>query len=100
MVRLARRCADQGLVDEVVQDTFVAVWRGAGRRTWLHGRGTGWAQQPVLVETTKLTWAPGALRVKGSGLCDTTVVTGRSQRLARATLPTVSPASRIVRAAA
>src|SRR6266496_4653567 len=31
MVRLARRCADQGLVDEVVQDTFVAVWRGAGR---------------------------------------------------------------------
>ncbi|WP_033345886.1 RNA polymerase sigma factor [Catenuloplanes japonicus] len=29
--RLSRRCADPGLVDEVVQDTFLAVWRGAGR---------------------------------------------------------------------
>lgn len=35
-LRLARRCADPGIVDEVVQDTFVAVWRGAGRY-----RGTG-----------------------------------------------------------
>jgi RNA polymerase sigma-70 factor (ECF subfamily) len=31
MLRLSRRCADPGLVEEVVQDTFVAVWRGAGR---------------------------------------------------------------------
>lgn len=30
-VRLGRRCADPVLVDEVVQDTFVAVWRGAAR---------------------------------------------------------------------
>ena len=30
-LRLARRCADPGTVEEVVQDTFVAVWRGAGR---------------------------------------------------------------------
>lgn len=30
-LRLARRCADAGLVDETIQDTFVAVWRGAGR---------------------------------------------------------------------
>ncbi len=30
-LRLARRCADPGVVDETVQDTFVAVWRGAGR---------------------------------------------------------------------
>jgi RNA polymerase sigma-70 factor, ECF subfamily len=29
-VRLARRCNDRGLVDEVLQDTFVAVWHGAG----------------------------------------------------------------------
>lgn len=35
-LRLARRCADPGIVDEVVQDTFVAVWKGAGRY-----RGTG-----------------------------------------------------------
>jgi len=36
VLRLTRRCNDPGLVDEVVQDTFVAVWRGAGR--W-DGRG-------------------------------------------------------------
>jgi RNA polymerase sigma-70 factor, ECF subfamily len=31
MLRLNRRCADRGMVEEVVQDTFVAVWRGAAR---------------------------------------------------------------------
>jgi RNA polymerase sigma-70 factor (ECF subfamily) len=31
MLRLSRRCADPGMVEEVVQDTFVAVWRGAAR---------------------------------------------------------------------
>ena len=36
VARLSRRCADAGLVDEAVQDTFVAVWRGA--RRW-DGRG-------------------------------------------------------------
>ncbi len=36
MLRLARRCADPGIVDEVVQDTFVAAWRQAERY-----RGTG-----------------------------------------------------------
>ena len=35
-VRLSRRCADPGLVEETVQDTFVAAWRGA--RRW---RGEG-----------------------------------------------------------
>jgi RNA polymerase sigma-70 factor (ECF subfamily) len=44
--RLARRCADPGLVEEVVQDTFVAVWKGAGRfrgegdvAAWIWGIG-------------------------------------------------------------
>ena len=31
LLRLQRRCADPGLVDEVLQDTFVAVWRNAGQ---------------------------------------------------------------------
>lgn len=31
VLRLGRRCADRHVVDEIVQDTFVAVWRGAGR---------------------------------------------------------------------
>jgi len=42
--RLARRCSDEGLVEEVVQDTFLAVWRkpeayrGAGDvPAWLWG---------------------------------------------------------------
>lgn len=35
-LRLGRRCADPGIVEEVVQDTFVAVWTGAGR---FRGRG-------------------------------------------------------------
>jgi RNA polymerase sigma-70 factor (ECF subfamily) len=29
-VRLTRRCNDPGVVAEVLQDTFVGVWRGAG----------------------------------------------------------------------
>jgi len=29
-IRLARRCNDEGVVAEVLQDTFVAAWRGAG----------------------------------------------------------------------
>jgi RNA polymerase sigma-70 factor (ECF subfamily) len=32
LLRLSRRCGDHGLVDEVLQDTFLAVWRGA--RSW------------------------------------------------------------------
>jgi RNA polymerase sigma-70 factor (ECF subfamily) len=32
-LRLSRRCADPAIVDEVLQDTFVAVWKGAGRYT-------------------------------------------------------------------
>lgn len=30
LLRLSRRCGDHGLVDEVLQDTFVAVWRRPG----------------------------------------------------------------------
>ena len=43
-LRLSRRCADSGLVEEVVQDVFVAVWRKPGAYTgsgvveaWLWG---------------------------------------------------------------
>lgn len=41
VVRLSRRCADPGLVDEVVQDTFVAVWQGA-RRWAARGEVAAW----------------------------------------------------------
>jgi len=36
VLRLSRRCADRSIVDEVVQDTFVAAWQGARR---YDGRG-------------------------------------------------------------
>jgi RNA polymerase sigma-70 factor (ECF subfamily) len=46
MLRLQRRCPDRGMVEEVVQDTFVAVWRnaagysGAGEvAAWIWGIG-------------------------------------------------------------
>jgi RNA polymerase sigma-70 factor, ECF subfamily len=31
VLRLSRRCSDSGAVDEAVQDTFLAAWRGADR---------------------------------------------------------------------
>ena len=40
-LRLTRRCADSSLVDEVVQDTFVAVWKGARRYTG-SGEAAAW----------------------------------------------------------
>lgn len=40
-VRLARRCADPAIVDEVLQDTFVSVWKSAGRYTG-QGDGAAW----------------------------------------------------------
>jgi len=30
LLRLSRRCGDAGLVEEIVQDTFMSVWRSAG----------------------------------------------------------------------
>jgi RNA polymerase sigma-70 factor, ECF subfamily len=46
VVRLSRRCANAGTVDEVLQDTFVAAWRGARKwdgqgevAAWLWGIG-------------------------------------------------------------
>ncbi|MCA1693195.1 MAG: RNA polymerase sigma factor [Actinobacteria bacterium] len=46
LIRLSRRCADPGIVDEVVQDTFLAVWRrpngyrGTGNvGAWIWGIG-------------------------------------------------------------
>jgi RNA polymerase sigma-70 factor (ECF subfamily) len=46
VLRLSRRCNDDGLVDEVVQDPFLAVWKGARRwdgsgepAAWIWGIG-------------------------------------------------------------
>jgi RNA polymerase sigma-70 factor, ECF subfamily len=41
VARLRHRCADDGLVAEALQDTFVAVWRGASRYSGA-GAVAGW----------------------------------------------------------
>jgi RNA polymerase sigma-70 factor (ECF subfamily) len=41
-VRLRRRCADDGLVAEVLQDTYLAVWRAAGSFAGVDGTAAGW----------------------------------------------------------
>ncbi|RIV41516.1 RNA polymerase sigma factor [Micromonospora radicis] len=43
-VRLRRRCADQDIVAEVLQDTFLAVWRAAGSFAGTRTSGSGVAQ--------------------------------------------------------
>ena len=40
LLRLRRRCADPGLAEEVLQDTFVSVWRSAG--TFTAGSARAW----------------------------------------------------------
>ncbi|MFF5205974.1 RNA polymerase sigma factor [Streptosporangium sp. NPDC000396] len=41
-VRLARRCADPDVVDDTIQDTFVAVWRDARRYDASKGEAAAW----------------------------------------------------------
>lgn len=78
LLRLSRRCSDPGLVDEVIQDTFLAVWRkassyrGTGEvAAWIWGiavrrlvdrlRGRSLATVPLPEPLSdKRTWAPSA----------------------------------------
>jgi RNA polymerase sigma-70 factor (ECF subfamily) len=64
--RLRRRCADGDMVLEAVQDTFVAVWKSAGR--W-DGRGDAAAwlwgiaiRRLIGVTRSRHRWAPAAER--------------------------------------
>ena len=68
--RLRRRCADVDVVVEAVQDTFVAVWRGAGRwdgrgepAAWLWGIAI---RRLIGVLRRRRRWAP-VTAVGGSG---------------------------------
>ena len=42
--RLRYRCADEGLVDDAVQETFLAIWRGSARHGG-NGDAGGWLWQ-------------------------------------------------------
>jgi len=66
VLRLGRRCADPGLVDEAVQDTFLAVWRGAGRydgrgevAAWIWGIGVRRLIDLLRRQRPVLAWRPG-----------------------------------------
>ena len=66
--RLRRRCADIDIVDEAVQDTFVAAWKGAGRwdgrgepAAWLWGIAI---RRLIGVLRTRRRWEPAVRRVE------------------------------------
>lgn len=42
VVRLRYRCADEALVDDVVQETFLDIWRGSARYRDQTGDAAGW----------------------------------------------------------
>lgn len=42
VLRLRYRCADDGIVDDVVQETFLDLWRGGAARYRDHGDVAGW----------------------------------------------------------
>lgn len=66
--RLSRRCGDPELVDEVVQDTFVAVWREASRfagrgevPAWIWGIGIRRLVDAVRRAKPRPVWAGGGV---------------------------------------
>ena len=62
LLRLRRRCADHSIVDEVVQDTFLAVWRGAGRFSGTEVGGWIWTiAARRLVDALRVTRSRGRL---------------------------------------
>jgi RNA polymerase sigma-70 factor (ECF subfamily) len=68
-VRLARRCAMPDVVDQAVQDTFLAVWRQAG-----HYRGGG--------DVAAFIWGIGIRRLRWRAAERETVVSAEDQVLA------------------
>ncbi|MEO3809532.1 RNA polymerase sigma factor [Sphaerisporangium sp. B11E5] len=41
-MRLSRRCPDDDIVDEAIQDTFLAIWNSAGRYAPSRGEPAAW----------------------------------------------------------
>jgi RNA polymerase sigma-70 factor (ECF subfamily) len=86
LARLRRRCSDRDIVAEAVQDTFVAVWKNAGRwngsgevAAWIWGIAI---RRLIGVLRSRGRWVPvaGRLRV-GSSANDDSVVAAEEQVL-------------------
>jgi RNA polymerase sigma-70 factor (ECF subfamily) len=60
-LRLARRCADPDVVNDALQDTFVAVWRGAGKYRPGKGDAAAWLWTIAIRRLISI------LRSRGSG---------------------------------
>src|SRR5262245_8093485 len=71
-VRLRRRCADDDLVAEVMQETYLAVWRAAAAFAGASVRGAraaGCGRSLPAAWSTRFAAGPGARRVDCPGDC-------------------------------
>lgn len=83
--RLRRRCGDPDVVAEAIQDTFVAVWKSAGRwdgsgepAAWIWGIAI---RRLIGVLRSRNRWAPVADRLPRSGRGEELVVAAEDQVL-------------------
>src|SRR6266516_3756810 len=85
MLRLRRRTADLDLVDQIVQDTFLVVWRDAGR---FRGSGAVGAEEQALaaLEHRDVIRALNRLAPELQAVLQATVLDGLSTREAAALL--------------
>ncbi|MEU7942866.1 RNA polymerase sigma factor [Microbispora bryophytorum] len=70
--RLLRRCADPDLVDDAIQDTFVAVWRGARRYSPQGDDAAAWIWTIAVRRLASALRRPGARWIGAAALADTT----------------------------
>lgn len=66
-VRLTRRCADPDVVDAAVQDTFVAIWRGAHRFTETDADAAAWIWTIAIRRMLSTLRGPGHRWLANSG---------------------------------
>ncbi|MEU7913379.1 sigma-70 family RNA polymerase sigma factor [Microbispora bryophytorum] len=69
--RLLRRCADPDLVDDAIQDTFVAVWRGARRYSPQGEDAAAWIWTIAARRLASALRRPGGRWIAAAALADT-----------------------------
>ncbi|MFF4129308.1 RNA polymerase sigma factor [Microbispora rosea] len=69
--RLLRRCADPDLVDDAIQDTFVAIWRGARRYSPQGDDAAAWIWTIAVRRLASALRRPGGRWIAASALADT-----------------------------
>ncbi|WP_435872257.1 RNA polymerase sigma factor [Microbispora rosea] len=69
--RLLRRCADPDLVDDAIQDTFVAVWRGARRYSPQGDDAAAWIWTIAVRRLASALRRPGGRWIAAAALADT-----------------------------